>query len=325
MNALLTSLVTVFVMTTAQAQEANNQSTVKASDVAPTEKTQEDIDKEITNARMRATLGSKSKVSIKTAFSYSGASVERPLDQIRPNYRAGANVPALTSIAGAVSLKYSVSARDSISVGTGLSLANPFHGDLTRDQFEDPRFEGQKRDRLEVSTPSISYTRAYKVGEMQMVSEAGYDHFTDSESVKGMNGLGSVSLSQTILADLGTSSWSAGMALTVDKYIWKGQMSEAFANAGALQTDYTYGLFPFAEYAFNDRFSFRTVFGYFQNIKYRGEGTDGNVTSLAPYQSVGLGMSITRDIYLYPNVQFTPLDMRADRTNIGLSANINML
>jgi hypothetical protein len=42
------------------------------------------------------------------------------------------------------------------------------------------------------------------------------------------------------------------------------------------------------------------------------------------YQSAGLGISVTRDIYLYPNVQFIPEDVRSDRTNVGVSANINL-
>ncbi|MBX3039817.1 MAG: hypothetical protein KF789_03785 [Bdellovibrionaceae bacterium] len=324
MNKFFATLLAIFAVTTVNAQETSNQSTVKASDVAPAEKPQEDIDAEITNKKLRAELGSKSKWSIKTAFSYSGASIERPFQQIRPNYRAGAEVPALTSISGSVGVKYAITNRDSLSLGTGLSVINPFHGDMTRGEFEDPRFRGQNRDRFEVSTPSLSYTRAYKVGEMQMISDVSYSHYTDSESVRGMNGVGSVGVGQTILADLGTSSWSAGVSFLASKAIWKGAVAPEFAAEGARQMDYVYGLFPFAEYTFNDNFSFRTVFGYFQNVKYRGVGADGSVTSLAPYQSVGLGMSVSRDIYLYPNVQFTPLDMRADRTNIGLSANLNM-
>lgn len=326
MNQFFVTLLTVFAVGTAQAQESSNQSTIKTSDVQKAEKPQEDIDNEITNPKLRAELGSKSQWSIRTSFAYSGGSLEKPTDQIRPNYRAGADAPALTSLSGSIGVKYALSARDSVSLSTGVAVLNPFHGDLTRNDFEDPRLtDGSVMQRLEVSTPALSYQRAYKVGEMQMVTDVGYSHFTDSDSVNQMNGIGSVSFGQTILADLGTSAWSAGVSFLGAKYFWGGDINPDYqAQTGALQTDYVYGLFPFAEYTFSQKVSFRTVFGYFQNIKRVDVGEPGGVTALAPYQSMGIGWAATRDIYLYPNVQFTPLDIRADRTNIGLTAYVNM-
>lgn len=327
-NALALIVALLALATTAGAQEAQettNTSNIKASDVAPKEETQKDIDTEITNARMRATLGAKSKWSLKSAFGYNGGSVERPAARVRPNYRAGANIPALSSLSGTVGIKYSLSARDSVSFGTGVLVYNPFHGDLSRSTFLDPR-NGKNRDRYSASTPYLDYSRAYKVGGLQMISSATYSHFTEPDTTRDMNGIGNVSFDQTVLADLGESSWSAGIALSVDTTIYKGGMSEFAKSEGAQQDDFGYGLYPFAEYAFNDKYSFRTVFGYFQMIHYRGDigASKGNVISLAPYQSMGIGMALTRDLYLYPNVQFTPLDIRGDRTNVALSANINL-
>ena len=41
-------------------------------------------------------------------------------------------------------------------------------------------------------------------------------------------------------------------------------------------------------------------------------------------QSLGIGIKVIRDVFLYPNVTFIPYDIRSDRTNVGLSANINL-
>ncbi|MNT01942.1 hypothetical protein D3C72_1364290 [compost metagenome] len=102
-------------------------------------------------------------------------------------------------------------------------------------------------------------------------------------------------------------------------------MSEFAAKQGAQQDDFGYGLYPFAEYSFNDTYSFRTVFGYFQMVHYKETETDkARVEAQTPYQSMGVGISVSRDIYLYPNIQFTPLDIRDDRTNVALSANLNL-
>jgi hypothetical protein len=42
------------------------------------------------------------------------------------------------------------------------------------------------------------------------------------------------------------------------------------------------------------------------------------------YQSVGVGVSVTRDIFLYPNIQFLPNQIMASETNVGLTATVNV-
>lgn len=301
-------------------------STVKTEEVQKKDETKKDIDEEITNARMRSQLGSKSKFSFKSALSYSGGSVKKPMDKIRPNYRSGKSSDTLTAMGGSVGMNYRLNERESISVGTGITIMNPFHGDVTSAKFKDPR-KNRTNDvkRYEVATPYIEYSRAYKVGGMQMISGATYSHFTTQDATDaevGSNAFGNVSFDQTILADLGESNWSGGVALSFDTTLYKGELSQAMKDDGNVQDDFGYGIFPFAEYSFNDKYSFRTVFGYFQMIHYKGDGSA--VTAARPYQSMGIGMALTRDIYLYPNVQFLPLDIRPELTNVGLSANLNL-
>jgi hypothetical protein len=320
----------------AQAQEQTQSATTssaKMTELQKSDEKQKDIDDEITNARMRATLGSKSKWSFKSAMSYSGGSVAKPFERVRPNYRAGANVPSLTNLAGTIGVNYRMTERDSLSAGTGVTIRNPFHDDLGRSDFQDPRPKKDKHgntvykntDRYEASTPYLEYSRAYKAGGMQMISSANYSHNTTSDMTQGMNAIGGLSLDQTVLADFGTSNWSGGMSLSFDTTFYGGDMSADFAAAGALQDDFGYGVYPFAEYTFNDRYSFRTVFGYLNMRHYKNTtGDQAAVESEVPYQSMGIGISVTRDIYLYPNIQFTPLDVRSDRTNVALSANLNL-
>jgi len=40
--------------------------------------------------------------------------------------------------------------------------------------------------------------------------------------------------------------------------------------------------------------------------------------------STGIGISLGRDVFLYPNIQFIPTDIRSDRTNVAMSANVNL-
>ncbi|MEN0059250.1 MAG: hypothetical protein AAGB31_10490, partial [Bdellovibrio sp.] len=261
---------------------------------------------------------SKSQWSFKSSLGYNGGSLQRPFDTIRPNYRASATMESLSTLSGTVGVNYRISKGGNLSFGTGIKIMDPLHGDVTKD-FEDPRAnrQGAKVRRNQVSTPYLDYSQGYRALGMQMISSITYSHYTEEDSTDYYNLLGNVSLSQTVLADLGSSNWQGGVSLSYDKEIVKG----SFSVPGDMRYDYGIGLFPFAEYSFNDTFSFRTVFGYFQFAQYEEQG---ELIQLEPYQSVGIGISVTRDIYVYPNIQFTPKDIRDDRTNVAVSANLNL-
>lgn len=286
---------------------------------------------EITNARMKATLGSKSKWSLKSALGYSGGSIDKPFDDIRPNYRAGANRESLPGLSGTIGANYRLTDKDNISASSGITIMDPLHGNIGEAASDNRRGvkPGTTVDRFQMSTPSIGWSRGYRAMGMQMITDATYSHYTDNDS-RDINAIGDFAISQTVLADFGKSKWQGGVALTLDGGLYGGAIrdgdSEAAYQAGIFKRDDgLIALYPFAEYSFNDTYSFRTVFGYFEFIHYKDEyNNPSGFLQREPYQSVGLGISVTRDIYLYPNIQFTPKDIRSDRTNVALSTNINL-
>ncbi|QDK37804.1 hypothetical protein [Bdellovibrio sp. NC01] len=312
-----------------EASQTANSSTVKVTDVQKKDEQVKDIDDEITNARLRAQLGSKSRWSFKSDFGFNGGSVEKPFDAIRPNYRAGASVETLAVISGNVGVNYRLTEKDNLSAGTGITIMDPFHGDITK-PVQDPRAksQGETVSRYQVSTPFLDWSRGYKAWGMQQVSDITYSHFTDSDSAD-LKSFGNLALSQTFLADFGASNFSGGVNVAFDYTFYNGDAKDEYLpylQSGAImRDDMGFGLFPFAEYTINDTLSLRTVFGYFQFIHYKNEfNNTQDWKQREPYQSVGVGISVTRDIYLYPNIQFTPKDIRADRTNVALSTNINL-
>ncbi|MDG0816608.1 hypothetical protein [Bdellovibrio svalbardensis] len=312
-----------------ETSQTTNSSSVKVTDVQKKDEQVKDIDDEITNARLRAQLGSKSRWSFKSDFGFNGGSVEKPFDAIRPNYRAGASVESLAVINGNVGVNYRVTEKDNLSFGTGITIMDPLHGNLAKPVI-DPRkqSEGETVSRYQISTPYLDWSRGYKAMGMQQVSGATYSHFTDSDSAD-LKSFGNLSLSQTFLADFGNSNFSGGVNVSLDYTFYNGDAKAEYTpylQSGAImRDDYGVGLFPFAEYSISDKYSLRTVFGYFQFVHYKNEyNNPQDLKQREPYQSVGVGISITRDIYLYPNVQFTPKDIRADRTNVALSTNINL-
>lgn len=329
---LLTALLLSAFAMNAQAQEENqsaNTTSATASELQKPEEKQKDIDEEITNPRLRASLGAKSKFSFKSSLGYNGGSVEKPFDQIRPAYRVSQDEQALTSISGGIGMNYRATMRDNISLSAGLTLSNPFHGDMTRDKFLDPRpnqrARGLTKNRIDIANPSIGWSRGYKAFGMQMITSAGYTYFTTEDATELYQATGGYSLGHTILADMGQSKWQAGFSLSLGETLYKGQMAEALQQRGIQQGTFSFGLYPFAEYQFSDRYAFRTVFGYFDYTNYKADKFNDEVLIRnTPYQSMGIAISVTRDIYLYPNVQFIPEDLKPGRTNVALSTNINL-
>lgn len=318
---LMSLILGSFVAVSAHAEEQNNQnantSTVKVSDVQKKDETEKDIDNEITNARMRAQLGSKSKWSFKSSLGYSGSTVDKPFERVRPNIMAGPDAPQLASIDGSIGVNYRINAADSLYFSTGVSIQEPLHGSIGESTVVNA--EGKNEKKIQLTNPGLSYSKAYRAAGMQNVTSFTYSHATTDYSVNSMKMIGSLGFSQTVLADLGESAWSGGLSFSAT-YL-------AYYENAPNQYDLTYGVYPFAEYTFNDTYSFRTVFGYFNNVHMKSSSADGDpgaILAEAPYQSMGIGISITRDIYLYPNVQFIPLDIRGDRTNVALSTNINL-
>lgn len=280
-----------------------NTSTVESSTVIPKDQQQKDIDEEITNARMRASTGAKSKFSFRSALSYSGGSVEKPFDRIRPAYRSARNSLVDTRLGGSIAMKYRATDRDNLNFGTGVSLLTPFHNKSS-----------EIGERTSINDPYISYERLYKVGPFQMVTDAGLSYTTDRESIAALNDRGGWSLGQTAIYST-SYGWDVGAAVSIGGTIYGDDIQDDRAALG-------FGVYPFAEYAFSEKVQFRTVFGYFNYSSARSNPSKLDYEN--PYQSVGLGFVITRDIYLYPNVQFLPNNIRADRTNVALSTNINL-
>lgn len=330
---ILTTLVVAGLAFGASAAEeqttTQNESTMKLN-AAEGKAEVKDIDNEITNARLRAQLGAKSRWSFKSALGYSGGSVDKPFAEVRPNYRSGANREALPALSGTVGINYRMTERDNLSFGTGITVVNPLFGGITKPATDARKgANGAVISRYQVATPGIGWSRGYKAMGSQMISGIDYSHYTDSDSADE-NAVGDITLSQTLLANLGDSRWSGGLSGNFSYSIYSGGVKNAdlvpYYEAGVLRrSDMMVGLYPFAEYSFTDAVSFRTVFGYFEFLKNKNEyGNSDRFMQREPYQSMGVGISITRDIYLYPNVQFTPKDIRSDRTNVALSTNINI-
>lgn len=334
LKALLAAAGLVFAPATLWAQTSStsassantNSNSAKIEDLQKSEEKKKDIDNEITDARMRATLGSKSKFSFKSTLGYSGGSLKEPGNSVRPAYRSGPDTETMATLSGTVGMNTRITDRDSITVGTGITIVDPLHGDITKNA-EDKTSLGQNEQvsRYRIATPYLSWSRGYKAFDAQMISSATASYYTaDTTIARGY--LWNFGFSQTVLANLGTTKWTGGISFSLGKDFYRAEVTNknfaAGMAAGTMSRDeWLLGAYPFMQYSFSDKYSFRTVFGL---AEFQQKEKSSSFGQIEPYQSVGFGVSITRDIYLYPNVQFTPKDIRDDRTNVALSANINL-
>jgi|FLYM01.1.fsa_nt_gi hypothetical protein len=302
----------------------------KTDDRATPGKEEKDIDEEITNVRMRADSGSKSKWSLSSSLGYTGGSVDDPFGKERPNiqaYRvAMPGVQTNTSLDGSASIRYRANKNDSFTFGTSFGIMTPLHGDNT-----DP---GQNQ--FNVWDPGVSYSRVFAGWGLQNVFSASGTVGTSNES-RGVDRVGALGMSITTLKVF-ESGVTTGISLSTSRSFYDskpGQNERGLARnadrspnpdfyGGDVRTNWSLGIFPFAEYAFNDTWQLRTVFGMFNFRNLYGDDNSWRLLRVYDYQSIGVGYSLTRDIYIYPNVQIIPTDVRKELTNVAISATLNI-
>lgn len=320
----------------AEKQKASGETSVKMEDVnkeaeQAVKKSSEndEADQVITNKKLRAESGSLSKWSVSTSLNYKGGSVEKPGDAVRPNIMAAQGTPALAAIAGNVGIKYRTSKLTSATLGVGLAMTAPFQ---SKAKSNDPGIQEEfkrSNNKLEANDPSLTLTMLNKMGKVQSVTNLVGGVYT-TQYYRDLGFANTATLQQIFAYDVGASGLTLGVSFQINAYGFDknkntvvGQGKTAYT-LGSRRSDWGAGIYPYMEYTINDRFSLRTISGLWL---YQHNDMDSNfwrMRKLQIYQSVGVGISVTRDIYIYPNVQFLPENIRSDMTNVAINTNINV-
>lgn len=288
----------------------------------PRQPASDDVDEVLTNKKLRADSGSKSKLSISNSISYKGGTVDVPLAEIRPNIQGGAGATTVATLTDTVSLKYNFTQRKSMLLGLGLRWITPFYGTATPYNYQTrKKYVGNKFD---ADNPVLNYQYIYKWLGIQSVLISGVTAWTRQDQ-RDVGYLATFDVQQVNVYEFGTSGFSLGVTLDINHSEFDRDTSATTgANVKDGQSDWGWAAFPFAEYAITQRLHLRTVSGLL-TWEHRREHTDGGDTiKTKVYQSIGLGISVTRDFYLYPNVQFLPDNIRSDLTNVAVSSSLNI-
>lgn len=308
------ALLIVFLLTLGFSTHADDASTSTLKVERPADQVNkppgEDVDLIITNNKMRAETGSKSRYSIASSLSYSGGSLASPGNERRPNLSAATGTTDIASIGGSISGKFAIDSVNSLFGGVGLRWLAPM------DAGTPVGYNGSKFD---VDNPYLNYQYLYRWSGVQSALTLDETFYTNANLVHA-GYVTQWSVSQNNMYDLGHSGFTVGCNV----YATLSYFDKNDVDVKAYQSDYAFGLTPAIEYRLTDKLNLRTDSNpwSFQHLRsYR----NANAYQMQHWaQTLSLGWAVTRDIYVSPGFQWLPEDIRIDRTVTWLSANINV-
>lgn len=319
-SAILLAASSVFAQTTSSAKvPAAPTVSTKEVDTSAKPSGSDKTDQLITNRNMRSLNGSLSTWSFASTWNYQGGDVNKPIGSSRPNVTGSQDVALVQNLSGTVGISYRMTEVDRLTVGIGLQMASPFSDEADSRFTNNGRKEFDRtQGELDASNPQIAYRRVMKPFGVQSILTATSTYYTQDALVdRGLESKNEVTMNS--LYDFGGSRFSAGV-------VFQGAFfthNKDDQNLQAGQAAYEFYALPITEFEINDLMNWRAVYRYYWYQQNRAQSSS-EWTTLEPTISTGIGFAITRDIFLYPNIQFNPEDVRADRTNLGLSANINL-
>lgn len=275
----------------------------------------DEADQAITNRRLRAAEGSLSKWSISTFWNYQGGSLNDPTEPERPNIVSGGNVQTLQSLSGEIGVKYRLTKLDSLTFSTGLFMTTPFHSEIDDNSPLKPAFDENSQE-LNIQDPFLKYSHLDKIWGIQSITTAQGKLITNNQ-LSERRFRSELLLSQNFMKDVNQTGFSYGANFMAYFYDFRDSVKLES------NTERLLGIYPQAEYVINDTYNLRTVFGWQVYEQTRGMPSD-TYKKRKVYQSVGVGISVNRDLFFYPNIQFIPSNIRDDVTNIAVSMNLNL-
>lgn len=258
--------------------------------------------REITDAKMRADLGSLSRFSVKFDLRYLGPAMGKPFERDLPNPDRMVRVNA-TSLKGSISGRYRLDSNSSLFLGGGLNALHPFHG----------------MSRMDVNTPQFGYDMFHRLGEAQMrnafsASVETVPTYLDVGMAGGLNYVGS------LVRNLGTS----GFAVGTDMMFFYKVYSREYRPTDRSVPRYTTILSPVLKYNFSDSLSVGTNVDFaFWNPRSRD-----SETVLLPQtvtQKLSLGYAFTKSVYVSPYLNFYPGKMATDTTTVNVATVFSLL
>jgi hypothetical protein len=281
----------------------------------------EQIDELVTNNLMRAMSGSTSRWSIASAFLYSGGRVSAPFAEDRPNIADATGTIPKSLLTGQVSAKLNLDVQNAVMAGVGIRWIAPLTaGGPTH--YDEPS--------VDADNPYLQYQRIYKWSGVQSVLQLQYTKFTNANLVaEGYDG--QLNLYQENMyqipgsrLSIGGSAWMQGQWFRRSGPFGAPGTDSYMEDVGDDQSDYSFALVPEFEYQISESLNARAELWLWNFEHVRSASGPNTYHADRAFQSIGLGISLARDIFLFPNLQFSLANLSAQETTVGLNANINV-
>lgn len=273
----------------------------------------------VTNRKLRAQTGSLSKWSVSTSFGYNGGSIDEPIGSQRPNIsEANASSTALQTLSGGTGIRYRLNKASSLLANVGVNAYAPFQSTYHSTNVRQQQNFDQLHGTVTLSDPSLAYARVFNAfGAQNYVSVS--QTVTTDPGLRRSGWLTNTAFGHTLAYEIGTSKATAILFYGFNY----GFFDRSSPEIAAGQTEYAFGFSPSLEYAINDTFNMSlSVSQNYEHTRDRSAASSLKTDMIT--STFGIGIAVARDIFLFPNIQFIPDDIRAERTNVGLATNINL-
>ena len=219
-------------------------------------------------------------------------------------------------------LKYRLSKNDNLSFQIGLYSTTPFHSSIETNNKKNQRDFEENHQQINSDDPVLSYFRTYYIGELQNISFLRYQYVT-RESYRDYGGRGILSFSHAAAYRLNNAVYMAG-SFSYENYSYDKDTIDYFGRDISIrdqQPEHKYRGNLSLEMYIRKNISARLISDLFSYTKMRDANDslwDGR------QQTIALSYFFNRDISVSPNIRFIAEDLRAERSNIGLTLNVNI-
>ncbi len=258
------------------------------------------------NKRMRALEGSKSRWSGQLNLTYNGSTINEPLDANAPN-PGSQNPPPVVNLVGTLATRYRINSAQTVGLGIGLETETPLQG----------------QQNTSLADPVLDWAiSTHKWGFHNRFDFIGNAYTANYETKYGY--LYGLAFDNDTLYKFPKTEFTLGLSLISDFNGFSDSMVNG-RDRSAAQDELDYYFVPFAEYGLTHRLNIRSVFG----IPFEHDRNMDRWTFVAKrvYQTFGLGISATDDLFFYLYLKFYPSPLSSwtsNETTVGLNAIINL-
>lgn len=285
---------------TTESSPASGETKAVIGEVLTNKKFQDDYT--LTDAKLRADDGSLSRYSLRTNLSYYGPTLNdlEAKDQPNPDGSVGSYA---TALGGSLGLRIRLNPTQTISMGTGLKAIYPFHG----------------MERFDMNDPYMSWDIASRFWGVQMRNSPGFSIVTVPNYTK-VGEFATFDYKNSLVYDLGKSGAAIGFDTSFGYFFYNRGYERRDGKAARNNLSFS----PNVKYNISDKLNVNTsVSMSFWNP--RESASPWIMWNRSVTQSLGLGYSFRRDIYLSPYLRMYPSRLAADTTTFNLSAILSVL